>query len=148
MNSNEISKLQAMLEGAYPTSRISPTKVFDTWNLSSELLEFPNARRNDLVNLVLERCKEFPTLPQLLDCCRQLLRADRGPKQTCLICDDTYWIHYERTGRAHKDGSMEWHGDPLTVRNVKVVAGKEVTAAYNGVPIEYSAPRPCPACNH
>ena len=147
MNSNEISRLQATLEGAYPTSRISPTKVFDTWNACRELQEFPNARRSDLINLCLERFKEFPTLPQLLEAARALLRADRGPRQTCLICDDTGWIHYAPGGR-HADGSKAFEGDPFTAHKTIRVRDTDVTFTYNGKPIEYSAPEPCPACSH
>jgi len=137
MNSNEISRLQATLEGAYPTSRISPTKVFDTWNACRELQEFPNARRSDLINLCLERFKEFPTLPQLLEAARTLLRAERGPKQTCLICDDTGWVHFSRDG------------EQITAQHKTVrVRDTDVVFTYNGQPIEYHYPQPCTACSH
>jgi hypothetical protein len=136
MNSNEISRLQATLEGAYPTSRISPSKVFDTWNACRELQEFPNARRSDLINLCLERYKEFPSLPQLLDAARALLKAERGPTQTCLICDGTGWVHFTA------DGELGIKQKTIRVRDADIVF------TYNGKPIEYGNPTPCIACSH
>ena len=125
MNQDEISKLQATLEGAYPTSKISPSKVFDLWRVKRELLDFPNTRRADLVNRVLEVCKEFPSLPQLLACMRDVAPPEKAATQTCLICDDTGWIHYDE------------HGELFTRTRPGYT--------YNGKPIEYPVPRPCPA---
>lgn len=152
MNSDEIGRMQGTLEGAFPNSKLSPSKVFDAWCLSKVLLEFPNQRRGDLTRHVIDNSKEFPTLAQLETAARAIMRREQPRHQTCLICDDTLWVHYEPTDKAfggtHPDGSIKWHGDPFTQRHVKVVAGKEITFSYQGMPIEYAAPRPCPACNH
>ena len=148
MNSDEISKLQSHLEGAFPNSKLSPSKVFDAWCLSKVLIEFPNQRRADLTRHVIDNAKEFPTLAQLEAAARTILRREQPAHQTCLICDDTGWIHYELTERNHPDGSAVFTGDVFTERRVKVVAGNKITLSYNGVPLEYAHPKPCPACNH
>lgn len=148
MNSDEISRLQTYLEGAFPNAKLSPTKVFDAWSHSKWLVDFPNQRRSDLARYCVDNMKDFPTLQQIEAAARTLIRREMAPKQTCLICDDTLWIHYEPTGRTHSDGSPMSEGDPFTSRRVKVVAGKDITFEYGGLPIEYATPRPCPACNH
>lgn len=150
MNEAEISKLQAALEGAYPTSKISPTKVFDLWRVKRELLEFPNARRADLVNHLLETCKEFPSLPQVL-AAMKAVAPQRLIKDSCLICDDTGYIHYEPDGR-----TSTWNvvatgpGEKPRYKIVPGVGDEDDTKvfAYNGRPIEYAFPRPCPSCSH
>lgn len=148
MNSDEIGKMQATLEGAFPTAKLSPTKVFDAWTHSKVLVEFPNTRRADLTRWCIDNCRDFPTLAQLEQAAKALLKRDQPKHQTCLMCDDTGWVHYEPTGRHHSDGSPMSAGDPFTTRRVRMVAGKETTLQYAGVPIEYATPRLCTACNH
>ena len=148
MNSDEIGRLQNTLEGAFPNAKLSPTKVFDAWSHSKWLVEFPNQRRADLARHCIDNLKDFPTLQQLEAAARTLMRRDAPKIDSCLICDDTLWIHYEPTGRTHSDGSPMSDGDPFTAKRVKVVAGKETTLQYGGLPIEYAFPKPCPACNH
>lgn len=148
MNSDEIGRLQNTLEGAYPTAKLSPTKVFDAWSHSKWLVEFPNQRRADLARYCIDNLKDFPTLQQLEAAARTLMRRDAPKIDACLICDDTLWIHYEPTGSTHSDGSPMSQGDPFTAPRVKVVAGKKTTLQYGGLPVEYAFPQPCPACNH
>lgn len=143
MNQDEISKLQSQLEGAYPTSKISPSKVFDLWKQKKELLEFPNARRADLVNKVLETCREFPSLPQLLAAMQAVVPVERVIKDTCLICDDTGWIHYDADGNEFMEPRYP------SGKHIRVKPGKErEPLQYDGKPIMYAMPRPCPSCNH
>jgi hypothetical protein len=148
MSPDEIGRMQSTLEGAFPNSKLSPTKVFDAWCLSKTLIEYPPQRRADLTRYVIDNCKEFPTLQQIESAARVIMRRDAPKIDRCLICDDTLWIHYEPTDKVHRDGSLSFDGDPFTSRHVKLVAGKPLEYAYQGIPIEYATPRPCPACNH
>ena len=148
MNTDEIGRLQNTLEGAFPNAKLSPSKVFDAWTHSKHLLEFPNKRRADLARHCIDNLKEFPTLHQIEAAARTLMKRDAPKIDNCLICDDTGWIHYEPTDKYHRDGSPLSEGDPYTARRVKLVAGKELTFEFQGQPIEYSQPKPCPACNH
>ena len=148
MTPDDIGKLQNYLEGAFPTSKLSPSKVFDAWTKSKWLVDFPNQRRADLARHLVDNCKEFPTLQQLESAARTILRRELPKIDSCLICDDTLWIHYEPTDRVNHDGSRVFDGDPFTHPRVKIVAGKETTLQYRGQPIEYAHPKPCPACNH
>ena len=148
MNADEIGKLQTYLEGAFPTAKLSPTKVFDAWSHSKWLVEFPNQRRADLARYCIDNLKDFPTLQQLEAAARTLMRRDMPKIDSCLLCDDTSWIHYEPTDKAHSDGARMSAGDPFTGRRIRLVAGKETTLEYRGLPIEYAFPKPCPACSH
>ena len=149
MNSDEISRLQTYLEGAFPNAKLSPTKVFDAWSHSKYLVEYPNQRRADLARYCVDNMKDFPTLQQIEAAARILMKRDAKPIDSCLMCDDTRGIHYTyRDGSTHRDGSLKFDGDPWTRRNVIMVAGKDVTFEYRGLPVEYAAPQPCPACNH
>ena len=147
METHEIARLLDLVSAAYPNSKISPTKVLDLWQNKKELRDFPNQRRADLFNLILERCKEFPSLPELLAACEAVNPRPRVIKDTCLVCDDTGWIHYES------------NGDPIAPRHkYKVIPGaqtsdgrpvdNQVVFSYGGKPIEYHYPRPCPICVH
>lgn len=148
VNSDEISRLQTYLEGAFPNAKLSPTKVFDAWSHSKHLVDFPNQRRSDLARYCVDNMKDFPTLQQIEAAARILMRREAKPIDSCLICDGTLWIHYEPTDHTHRDGSQAFDGDPLTARRVQLVAGKDITFEYGGLPVEYATPRPCPACNH
>jgi hypothetical protein len=148
MTPDEIGRMQGTLEGAFPNSKLSPTKVFDAWCLSKVLIEYPNQRRADLTRYVIDNAKEFPTLAQIESAARLILRREAPKIDRCLMCDDTLWIHYEPTDKFHSDGSRVFDGEPFTTRHVKVVAGKELEYAYNGMPVQYSQPQPCPVCNH
>ncbi len=161
MEPSEIARLLDTMQASYPNSKISPTKVLDLWQHKKELRDFPNARRADLVNTILERCKEFPTMPELLAACQTIAPKPRLIRDTCLMCDDTGWIHY---GRFHETptGEMVWEPtDELLppVHRVKVMPGcvdpdgqpiarKEIVFEYQGKPINYHHPRPCPICTH
>lgn len=148
MNSGEIGRLQNTLEGAFPNAKLSPTKVFDAWTHSKWLIEFPAQRRADLARYCIDNLRDFPTLQQLEAAARTLMRRETKPIDSCLICDGTLWIHYQPTGGLHADGSPMSAGDPFTTQRVRVVAGKDTTLQYGGLPIEYATPQPCPACNH
>lgn len=148
MNADEIGRLQNTLEGAFPTAKLSPTKVFEAWSHSKYLVEFPNQRRADLARYCIDKLRDFPTLQQLEAAARTIMHREQTKSDTCLMCDGTFWIHYEPTGRTHSDGSPMCAGDPFTTRRVKIVAGKETCLEYGGLPVEYATPQPCPACNH
>ena len=152
MTPDEIGRMQSTLEGAFPNSKLSPTKVFDAWCLSKVLIDYPNQRRADLTRYVIDNAKEFPTLAQIESAARIIQRREAPKIDRCLMCDDTLWIHYlpvdKAGGGVNKDGSVQFDGDPFTGRGTKIVAGKPVEFTYNGVPIEYSQPQPCPVCNH
>lgn len=160
METHEIARLLDLVSAAYPNSKISPTKVLDLWQNKKELRDFPNQRRADLFNLVLERCKEFPSLPELLSACEAVNPRPRVIKDTCLVCDDTRWIHY---GLFHEtpSGEVKYEAtDDLLppVHKYKVIPGattpdgkpmsKQIVFSYGGKPIEYHYPRPCPICVH
>ena len=149
MNSDEIGRLQNTLEGAFPNAKLSPTKVFDAWSHSKWLVEFPNQRRADLARHCIDNLKDFPTLQQLEAAARTLMRRDAPKIDSCLMCDDTGLIHYTyRDGTKHSDGSLMFDGDPLHNPAVRIVKDKEITLEYQGRPVMYASPVPCPACNH
>lgn len=147
MTEQEISRLLDKMQAAYPNNKISPTKVFDLWRLKRELLEFPAQRQADLVNALLDRCKEFPTMPELLAACAQVVPRERVTKDTCLMCDDTGFIHYEANGELI-GGRIKY----TVVAGATLADGTPVdnraVFTYGGKPIEYHYPRPCPICVH
>ncbi len=149
MNADEIGRLQNTLEGAFPTAKLSPTKVFEAWSHSKYLVEFPNQRRADLARYCIDKLRDFPTLQQLEAAARTIMHRDQTKSDTCLWCDGTGLIHYTyRDGSLHRDGSLMFEGDPLHNPGVRIVKGKEIAFEYEGRPVMYASPVPCPACNH
>ena len=143
MEANEIARLLDQMQAAYPNNKISPTKVLDLWQNKVQLREFPNARRSDLVNCILERCREFPTLPELLAACAHVVPYERVVKDSCLLCDDTGWVHYDADGNEYVEPRYP-KGKHIRVKPGQVAEPLQ----YQGKPIMYAMPRQCPACNH
>jgi hypothetical protein len=135
------------MQAAYPNNKISPTKVLDLWRLKRELLEFPTQRMADLVNALLDRCKEFPTMPELLAACEQVVPRPRVIKDSCLMCDDTGYIHYEDDGELIS-GRIKYRVVPGATAADGTPVDNRAVFSYNGKPIEYFYPRPCPICTN
>lgn len=134
MNDHQISQLVATLEGAYPQSKISPSKVLATWQASKRLQTFNNARRGDLINHLLQTSRYFPSLPEVIDACAAVEPRDEEP--TCEACAGLGHIH-------HIEGDDIRRAVP-----VSGAAGKGVQyLEYEGTPILYTFVQPCPICN-
>jgi hypothetical protein len=147
MTEHDISRLLDKMQAAYPNNKISPTKVLDLWRLKRELLEFPTQRMADLVNALLDRCKEFPTMPELLAACEQVVPRPRVIKDSCLMCDDTGYIHYEDDGELIS-GRIKYRVVPGATAADGTPVDNRAVFSYNGKPIEYFYPRPCPICTN
>ena len=147
MTEHDISRLLDKMQAAYPNNKISPTKVFDLWRLKRELLEFPTQRMADLVNALLDRCKEFPTMPELLAACEQVVPRPRVIKDSCLMCDDTGYIHYKDHGELI-GGRIKYRVVPGATAADGTPVDNRAVFSYNGKPIEYFYPRPCPICTN
>lgn len=133
MNDNHVSQLVATLEGAYPQSKISPSKVLATWQASKRLQAFNNALRGDLINHILRTCKYFPSLPEVIDACDQLEPREKpGP---CAACDDQGHIFHGPDGQdLQREHTVTYNNAPVTFQ-------------YQGKPILYAYVEPCPICN-
>jgi hypothetical protein len=147
MTEHDISRLLDKMQAAYPNNKISPTKVLDLWRLKRELLEFPTQRMADLVNALLDRCKEFPTMPELLAACEQVVPRPRVIKDSCLMCDDTGYIHYEDDGELIS-GRIKYRVVPGATAADGTPVDNRAVFSYNDKPIEYFYPRPCPICTN
>ncbi len=109
MNDHQVSQLVATLEGAYPQSKISPSKVQATWQASKRLQAFNNAHRADLINYVLKAHRFFPSLPEIMDACDAVEPRER--EGDCLACN----------GRSHIDHLLD--AGSKGIRRAKVSGG-------------------------
>lgn len=85
MNSAEIELLVDRLMGAYPSTKVSDVKVKALWTRRAELLGFPTERGTDLIDHVLNACRFFPSLPELVACIDMVLAPRRNTSE-CVEC--------------------------------------------------------------
>ena len=85
MNSAEIELLVDRLMGAYPSTKVPDVKVKALWTRRAELLQFPTDRAADLIDHVLNTCRFFPSLPELVSCVDMVL-APRRDSRECENC--------------------------------------------------------------
>jgi hypothetical protein len=124
MNKDEIRVVFDKALGMFPTTKLTTKteNVLDAWQSSAVLRDFPFARRADLYRRLTDNVGYFPTLPELVKLCRQLVPREQADK--CQACDDTGYLHYEETGEWHQHnpakcnvedcvGSVKW-GELLT----------------------------------
>jgi len=133
MNDHQVSQLVATLEGAYPQSKISPSKVQATLQSSKRLQAFNNAHRADLINYVLKAHRFFPSLPEIMDACDAVEPRER--EGDCLACNGLAYIHHTPAG------------EELRRPHRVTTDGRTVTFEYAGKAIEYAYVEPCPICN-
>ena len=91
MNSAEIELLVDRLMGAYPSTKVSDTKVKALWTRRAELLGFPTERGTDLIDHVLNACRFFPSLPEMVACINMVL-APRRDSSECEKCGGTGFV--------------------------------------------------------
>jgi hypothetical protein len=91
VNSAEIELLVDRLMGAYPSTKVSDTKVKALWTRRAELLGFPTERGTDLIDHVLNACRFFPSLPEMVACIDMVL-APRRDSSECEKCGGTGFV--------------------------------------------------------
>lgn len=85
MNSAEIELLVDRLMGAYPSTKVPDVKVKALWTRRAELLQFPTDRATDLIDHVLNACRFFPSLPEMVACIDMVLMPRRDSSE-CEKC--------------------------------------------------------------
>ena len=91
VNNTEIELLVDRLMGAYPSTKVGDTKVKALWTRRVELLGFPTERAADLIDHVLNACRFFPSLPELVSCIDMVL-APRRESSECEKCGGTGFV--------------------------------------------------------
>jgi len=91
VNSAEIELLVDRLMGAYPSTKVADVKVKALWTRRGELLGFPTERAADLIDYVLNACRFFPSLPELVSCVDMVL-APRRDTSECEKCGGTGFV--------------------------------------------------------
>ena len=114
----------------FPSAKISFTKMQKAWAASAVLQAFPNARRADLLRLVMKTCDDIPSLPAMVKMCGSLVKAERDH---CELCNSTGYVHVDAAGEP-----LAWS---VTAK------GSDQVLAYNGTPVLYSFAMPCGACS-
>jgi hypothetical protein len=91
MNNAEIELLVDRLMGAYPSTRVGDVKVKALWTRRAELLAFPTERAAALIDHILNACRFFPSLPELVSCIDMVL-APRRDVSECERCGGTGFV--------------------------------------------------------
>jgi hypothetical protein len=91
VNSAEIELLVDRLMGAYPSTKVGDVKVKALWTRRAELLGFPTDRAADLIDQVLNACRFFPSLPEMVACIEMVL-APRRDSYECQKCGGTGFV--------------------------------------------------------
>ena len=91
MNIKEIELLIDRLMGAYPSTKVSDAKVKALWTRRIELLNFPTERATDLIDHVLNACRFFPSLPEMV-ACTYLVLMPRRDSSECEKCGGTGFV--------------------------------------------------------
>lgn len=125
MNSAEIELLIDRLMGAYPSTKVGDVKVKALWTRRKELLGFPVERATDLIDHVINACKFFPSLPEMVACIDMVLAPRRNAVE-CEKCGGTGFVVI-----------CDEHGDPKRFPHRNFPEGAAV----------YSRATECEACN-
>jgi hypothetical protein len=91
VNNTEIELLVDRLMGAYPSTKVGDAKVKALWTRRAELLGLPTERAADLIDHVLNACRFFPSLPELVSCIDMVL-APRRESSECDECGGTGFV--------------------------------------------------------